>query len=58
MDSFKDSDKLFGHVLGKMVLADLDDEVLPTPMFFEPTQTLLRNLDDSFYMKVKWMHFR
>ncbi len=52
MDGFKTRDKLFGHVLGKMVLSQLDEEVVPTPIFLEPSQMSMSDLVDSFYMKV------
>lgn len=55
MENIKSRDRLIGHVMGKLVFANIDDQVLEHKLLMGEVSSLLRQLNDEFYEKARKM---
>ena len=55
MNTFKTRDKLLGHVMGKLVVSNLDNEIIEQKLLLGSITSLMRDLSDDFYEKARTM---
>ena len=55
MNTFKTRDKLLGHVMGKLVVSNLDNEIIEQKLLLGSITSLMRDLSDDFYGKARIM---
>ena len=55
VNTFKTRDKLLGHVMGKLVVSKLDNEIIEQKILLGSITALMRDLSDDFYEKARKM---
>ena len=48
-------ERILGHVMSKLTIAQLDEQVIPQELLLGPLTLLINQLNDDFYLKARKM---